>query len=125
MSKKILIVDDAPVIREFLEEFFTDNGYEVETAENGRIGYEMAVNEDYALIICDVHMPEMSGVDLVQNLRRKKPDSKIIIMDSMPGKHARQATESGALGCLAKPFDLNELRSLIKKYTSPNKVSVK
>lgn len=118
MPNKVLIVDDAPVIRELLEDFFTDAGFEVEMAVNGREGFEKAVTNDYLLIICDVHMPEMNGVDLVINLRQEKPESKVIIMDSMPGKDADRATESGAMGCLAKPFDLDELRQIVKEIST-------
>jgi len=125
MAKKVLIIDDTEVIREFLEEFFSDSGYEVETAENGRIGYEKALLENYALILCDVHMPEMSGMDMVINLKQKKPQIPIIMMDSLPGKQAKQANAAGALGCLAKPFDLNELRSMVSRILEGIKLSVK
>ncbi len=125
MPDKILVIDDTPVIRELLEDFFKDAGFEVDTAVNGREGYDKAMSEDYALIVCDVHMPEMNGVDMVINLRQSKPESKVIIMDSMPGKDAKKATDSGAIGCLAKPFDLDELRELIKQLTGNKKSSVR
>ncbi len=125
MPDKILVIDDTPVIRELLEDFFNDAGFEVDTAVNGREGYDKAMSEDYALIVCDVHMPEMNGVDMVINLRQSKPESKVIIMDSMPGKDAKKATDSGAIGCLAKPFDLDELRELIKQLTGNKKSSVR
>ncbi len=125
MPEKILVIDDTLVIRELLTEFFADYGFKVETAVNGREGYEKAVASDYSLIICDVHMPELNGVDLVINLRQAKPESRIIIMDSMPGKDAKKATESGAIGCLAKPFDLDELRELIATLFSNKKSTVR
>jgi len=125
MPEKILVIDDTPVIRELLEDFFSDAGFQVETAVNGREGYEKAMSEDYALIVCDVHMPEMNGVDMVINLRQNKPESKVIIMDSMPGKDAKKATDSGAIGCLAKPFDLDELRELIKTLIGNKKSTVR
>ena len=115
MAEKILVIDDTPVIRELLKEFFGDAGSEVDTAVNGREGYDMAIAEDYDLIICDVHMPEMNGFEMVVNLRQTKPESKIIIMDSLPGKDAKKATDAGAIVCLAKPFDLDELRKLVKE----------
>jgi len=125
MPDKILVIDDTSVIRELLEDFFHDAGFEVDTAVNGREGYEKAISEDYALIVCDVHMPEMNGVEMVVNLRQRKPESKVIIMDSMPGKDAKKATESGAIGCLAKPFDLDELRKLIAELIGENKSTVR
>jgi two-component system response regulator ResD len=114
MPNKILVIDDTLVIRELLREFFTESGFEVETADEGTLGYKKALDNDYALIICDIHMPGMSGVDIVIELKKAKPETKIIVTDSMPGKSAELATASGALGCLPKPFDLNELRSITR-----------
>jgi len=125
MGKSVLIVDDTPVIREFLKEFFDDSGFDADTAENGQEGLSMALKKDYALVLSDVHMPVMSGLDLVVNLRNTKPDLPIIMMDSLPSKHARQATESGAQGCLSKPFDLDELRVMVERIMVAGKILTK
>ena len=125
MNGRILIVDDTPVIREFLEEFFSDSGYDVDTAEDGHIGLDMALKEDYSLILCDVHMPEMNGMDMVINLRQSKAETPIIMMDSLPGKQAKQANEAGAQGCLAKPFDLDELRAIVKRLIKLEKITAR
>jgi len=125
MKKRILIVDDTPVIREFLEEFFVDYGYEADIAKNGREGLELALSKDYSLILSDVHMPEMSGMEMITKLRMSKPDVPIIMMDSLPNKQARLAAESGAQGCLAKPFDLDELRQMIEQITDVKQTVIK
>ncbi len=118
MRKNILIVDDTPVIREFLQEFFIDSGFDADIAINGREGLELALRNDYALILSDVHMPEMSGMEMISKLRMSKADVPIIMMDSLPNKQARLAAESGAQGCLAKPFDLDELRLMVEQITN-------
>lgn len=115
---KILIIDDSPVIREMLMEILTEEGYFVETAEDGEIGSGMALDNDYDLIICDVHMPRMNGLETVRSVIQAKPDSKIILTDSFPDKLAKQARAEGALTCLQKPFDVNELRRLIRQSIS-------
>lgn len=125
MKKRILIVDDTPVIREFLEEFFVDYGYEADIAKNGREGLELALSKDYSLILSDVHMPEMSGMEMITKLRMSKPDVPIIMMDSLPNKQARLAAESGAQGCLAKPFDLDELRQMVEQITDVKQTVIK
>ncbi len=122
MCKSVLIVDDTPVIREFLKEFFDDAGFEADTAENGQDGLNMALKKNYSLILSDVHMPIMSGMDLVVKLRSTKPDIPIIMMDSLPSKLARLAAESGAQACLSKPFDLDELRAMVDKLTGAGKI---
>ncbi|MCP4706976.1 MAG: response regulator [candidate division Zixibacteria bacterium] len=118
MRERILIVDDTPVIREFLQEFFVDSGFDADIAKNGREGLELSLSNDYSLILSDVHMPEMSGMEMITKLRMTKPDVPIIMMDSLPNKQARLAAESGAQGCLAKPFDLDELRLMVEQITN-------
>lgn len=125
MCKRILIVDDTPVIREFLQEFFIDSGFEADLAKNGLEGLELALSKDYSLILSDVHMPEMSGMEMVAKLRMSKPNVPVIMMDSLPNKQARLAAESGAQGCLAKPFDLDELRQMVEQITSINQTVTK
>jgi len=114
-GRRVLIIDDSLIIREMLTEILTDEGYLVESAENGEIGTEMALNNDFDLIICDVHMPRMNGLETVREVISAKPTSKIILTDSFPDKLAKQAREEGALCCLQKPFDMNELRGFIKQ----------
>jgi two-component system response regulator (stage 0 sporulation protein F) len=123
MAERILIIDDTPVIREFLIEVLEDAGFEVDSAENGKKGYEMASRNDYRLIFCDVHMPIMNGLQAVMEIKKIKPEIPIIMTDSMPGKTAEQAAQAGAIGCLAKPFDLNELKSMIGIVLKKDRVS--
>jgi CheY-like chemotaxis protein len=115
MARKVLVIDDTAVIREFLEEVLSDSGFEVDSAENGQIGYEMALKSDYAIIFSDVHMPMMNGLEMVRKIRKIKPDTPIIITDSYPDKLAEEATRAGATSCLAKPFSLQELRQTIHR----------
>ena len=115
MAEKMLVIDDAPVIRAFLEDVLTDFGYEVETAENGQIGYEKAKMNEYAIIFCDVHMPVLNGLQTVIAIKKLKPESRIVITDSFPDRQAEQAAKAGAFCCLTKPFDLDELKAIIAK----------
>jgi CheY-like chemotaxis protein len=125
MNKNILIVDDTLVIREFLREFFIDSGFDADIAGNGREGLEMALSKDYSLILSDVHMPEMGGMEMITRLKTSKPDIQVIMMDSLPDKQARLAAEAGAQGCLAKPFDLDELRLMVERITEAKKITTK
>jgi len=118
MNKSILIVDDTSVIREFLQEFFIDSGFDADIAKNGKEGLDLALKNDYSLILSDVHMPEMSGMEMISKLRMSNKDVPVIMMDSLPNKQARLAAESGAQGCLAKPFDLDELRIMVEQITN-------
>ena len=123
MAHKILVVDDTQVIRKFLEEVLTDIGFEVDLAEDGRAGYELALKEDYVLILSDVHMPVMNGEEMVRMIKESKPEIPIIMTDSYPDKLAHKAAKAGALCCLAKPFDLDELRRMIDKVIKAQEAS--
>jgi len=112
---RVLVVDDSPIIREMLEEVLTDEGYAVDTAADGESGIALAAGHDYLAIICDVHMPKMNGLETVRSIIGHRPTAKIIVTDSYPDRLAAQAHDEGALCCLQKPFDLNELRSLIRR----------
>jgi CheY-like chemotaxis protein len=125
MRYKILVVDDTMVIREFLREVLTDEGFEVDLAEDGQEGYQMALQKDYNIIFCDVHMPVMSGIELVRKLKQVKPEVSIIMTDSFPDKMADKATQAGAICCLAKPFALNELRDIINRAINAPKTPAK
>jgi len=124
MASKVLIIDDTPVIRDFLTEVMSDAGFEVDIAINGQIGYEKAVDEDYVMIFCDVHMPVMNGLEAMKKIRQAKPDMPIVMTDSFPDKMAEQATAAGALCCLAKPFALEEVRETISRIIESKKIKV-
>ncbi len=112
---RILVVDDSPIIREMLVEILTDAGYRVDTAVDGEIGAAMGCKQDYTVILCDVHMPKMNGLETVREILRARPNAKIIMTDSFPDKLAQSARAEGALCCLQKPFDVTELRDLIDR----------
>lgn len=112
---RILVIDDSPIIRDMLVEILTDAGYRVDTAEDGEEGSAMARDREYTVILCDVHMPKLNGLETVRQILQYKPKSKIIMTDSFPDKLAHSARAEGALCCLQKPFDVKELRELIAR----------
>ena len=115
---RILVVDDSPIIREMLVEILTDSGYIVDTAVDGEKGAALALQNDYAVILCDVHMPRKNGLETVREIIGFKPDARIIMTDSFPDKLAQSARAEGAMCCLQKPFDVAELRHLIDQVRS-------
>lgn len=120
----ILVIDDSPIIREMLVEILSDEGYTVDTAEDGNEGTARALEKDYTAIICDVHMPHKNGMETVRAIIEVKPDAKIIMTDSFPDKLAQSARREGALCCLQKPFDVTELRSLVNQIRSYGEITV-
>lgn len=121
---RVLVIDDSPVIRDMLVEVLSDDGYIVDTAVDGQAGGDLALANDYVVILCDVHMPEKNGLETVRHIITHKPGAQIIMTDSLPDKMAHQARREGALGCLQKPFDLNELRQLIERIRHEGTVTI-
>lgn len=125
MKKRILVIDDTPVIRDFLYEVLTDEGFEVHAVDNGITGYEMVKSNDYIVVLCDVHMPVLNGLQTVKKIKQLKPDLPVVMTDSYPGKLAQEAFDAGALKCMAKPFSLDELRETIDKIMQKKETPIK
>jgi two-component system response regulator (stage 0 sporulation protein F) len=120
----ILVIDDSPIIREMLVEILSDSGYSVDTAVDGEKGCALALQKDYTVILCDVHMPRQNGLETVREIIAAKPEAKIIMTDSFPDKLAQSARAEGALCCLQKPFDVTELRQLIDQIRSGSTITI-
>ena len=109
---KILIIDDERGIRNTLREILADEGHEVEVAENGKQGLEMAQGKAYDLIFSDIKMPELDGLEVLKAL--KEGDEAIetpVVMITGHGdvETAVQALKLGAYDFLLKPLDLNRI----------------
>jgi len=121
---RILVIDDSPIMRNMLYDILSDDGYAVDTAIDGCQGMDMALLNDYAVIISDVHMPHKNGLETVRGLLTVKPWSRISLTDSYPDKLAVAATAEGALCCLQKPFDVNELRRVVGSIIEKGKIVI-
>ncbi len=109
---KLLIIDDERGIRNTLREILADEGYEVEVAENGKQGLEMAQAKAYDLIFSDIKMPEMDGMEVLAALKNAdEPADCPVVMITGHGdvETAVQALKAGAYDFLVKPLDLNRI----------------
>ncbi|MBR2165314.1 MAG: sigma-54-dependent Fis family transcriptional regulator [Paludibacteraceae bacterium] len=117
---RLLIIDDERGIRNTLKEILADEGYEVETAENGKQGLEMAQAKAYDLIFSDIKMPEMDGLEMLKALKNGENDENgdatlngdcpvVMITGHGDVETAVQALKAGAYDFLLKPLDLNRI----------------
>ena len=120
---KILIVDDSSVMRSLLAEFLTDAGHEVETSDNGQDGLQKALTGQFDVCICDVHMPKLSGYELLRQVLSKRPDLEVVFTDSMPDQVTEMILEAGNYYCLRKPFELTHLKDILDKVLKTVKSS--
>ncbi len=111
-----LVVDDDVVIVEFLKAQLAKLGYAVTTAGDGMTALNLCREHAYALVLCDVRMPRLSGINFIQNVRRMANASvgRIIIISSMDdSKVKRDALEAGAEAYLVKPVSSAKLAEVI------------
>lgn len=105
---KVLIIDDERPIRSVLREILENEKYSVDDAENGKIGFELASKNKYDVILCDIKMPEMDGIEVLEKLQEKGVDSPVIMISGHGTiDTAVEALQKGAYDFIQKPLDLN------------------
>ena len=123
MSKEqILIIDDEPQIRKLLEINLESNGYIVSQADTGKLGIQLTANHPPDLILLDIGLPDISGQDVLKEIRQWYYKSIIILSAVDHENEIVQALDNGATDYVCKPFRTNELlariRSSIQRNTS-------
>ena len=115
MSKAILIVDDDELMRSFLATVLGEEGYRVEEARNGNEGLTHLGKADFDLVVTDLRMPDISGLELMREGKKVRPESRWIVITAFGSiGSAVDAMKSGASDYLTKPFrDPDELRHVI------------
>ncbi len=107
---KILIIDDERAIRRALREILEFEEFEVDEAENGKEGFLKAKSEQYDIIFCDIKMPEMDGMEVLDELLEAKVDTPVIMISGHGNiETAVQAIKKGAFDFIEKPLDLNRI----------------
>lgn len=114
MSKKILIVDDDKEIRTYLNDLFSDNGYETVTADDGKVAIEVAETEKPDLITLDLEMPGEWGPRFYRKLTQNEELKRTPVI-VISGLNANKYAIPKAVATLTKPFDTDQLLSLVKE----------
>jgi twitching motility two-component system response regulator PilH len=119
MGYKVLLVEDNNDCRELLAALLDQLGYHVLQAENGAVAIQKAVNEKPDLILMDLRMPNMDGIQATSCLRESEvtKDTPIIICSAwVPRQHRDSALKSGAREVVTKPVSIKQIESLISRY---------
>ena len=114
---KILLIEDEAAIRRVLKRIIADenNTYNVEEAEDGVLGLELIKENDYDLILCDIKMPKMDGVEVLQKIKELKPEIPVIMISGHGDLDtAVQTMRMGAYDYISKPPDLNRLLNTVR-----------
>lgn len=116
MAKKILVVDDEQSIRVLLNDILSAEGYIVEDASNGKEAVERIEADAPDLVITDLQMPIMDGLDLIRKVRSEWPDILFLIITGYATvDSAIQALQLGAINYITKPFKMEDLLSIVRK----------
>ena len=116
MAEKVLIVDDEKGFLDVLSERMQSRGMEVTTATSAKEALQKLETETFDAIVLDLMMPEMGGIEALQRIKDKSPDSEVILLTGQPSvSKGVEAMKLGASDFLVKPADINELTEKIKK----------
>jgi DNA-binding NtrC family response regulator len=126
MSKKksmpqILIIDDEAAIRSTLKEILEYEDYQVDEAEDGANGLKKAMDQPYDIIFCDIKMPKMDGLEVLEKLKLAEVDSPIVMISGHGTvETAVEALKKGAYDFIEKPLDLNRILVTLRNATDQN-----
>lgn len=107
---RLLLVDDEPLLRLSIGDTLSAEGHEVMLAANGEDAVSSLQGDRFDLVICDVHLPKVSGLDVLRQCRELQPGVPVIIMTAYGlTAEAEEAVQNGAAAYLMKPFQFEEL----------------
>lgn len=106
---RILIIDDERAIRNALREILEYENYQVDDAEDGPTGIDLVSKENYDVILCDIKMPQMDGIEVLENIQKTTDAPVVMISGHGTIETAVEAIRKGAYDFIAKPLDLNRL----------------
>jgi len=113
-GRRILVVDDEPMVTSSCQRILAAEGDEVQTAESGREGLRRALSEQFDIVMADLRMPDLDGMELVRTLRSKRPETAIIIITGYGSvASAVEAVKLGVLDYIEKPFTPAQIREAV------------
>lgn len=111
MKSRILVVDDEESIREFLEIMLKKEGFDVSLAEDGAVAKDMILKKSYDMVISDLQMPNMNGIELLKFVKDSAPDTVFMMITAFgTTETAVEAMKMGAYDYITKPFKIDEVR---------------
>lgn len=118
---KILIVEDEKILNDTISKSLKKAGYEVESAFDGFDAMEMIEIESYDLIVLDLNLPNMDGMEILKNLRKEDVETKVLILSARSQIQDKvEGLDAGANDFLQKPFHLDELKARVRSLTRRN-----
>jgi DNA-binding NtrC family response regulator len=123
-TKRLLIVDDEETLTFSLYQSFilAKQNYEVVTASNAEEAIERLKEKEFDLVVSDISMPGMSGLDLLGYIKKNSPNTEVIIMTAYGSDDKRdEAMSKGAAGYIEKPFEIREVKQMVMNILNPKR----
>ncbi len=115
VRSRILVVDDEPQIRDLVTRALETAGYRIDSAPDGATGLSLALSGEYQLVILDVVMPAKDGRQVLRQLRRLRPDQRVLVLSCLSDVTVKvDLLDAGAKDYLTKPFSLDELLARVR-----------
>jgi len=113
---KMLVIDDEPVVLESCQRIFSEEGYDVVTTGSPSEGLKLIETSDFDVILCDWKMPGFDGLDVVEELDKRSPQSAVVMITGYPTvNRATEALKRGAMDFVSKPFSPEDIISVVKR----------
>ena len=117
MYESILVVDDDEAVRKSLSSILSEEGYSVETVENGNQAIRISEKSRFDIALIDIKLPDMDGTELLSRLKENQPRMIMIVITGFPTlENAMETVNEGADGYILKPFDVQKLLEMIRKH---------
>jgi len=118
-KKRILVIEDDEEMRSLLKDFLLGEGFEPDSVNNGSEAFRRLAKEPFDLIITDVRMPGLTGLDILPGIKKLQPESPIIVITAFGTEEVhRRAIERGATAYLEKPIHFHKLKTMIHEIIS-------
>lgn len=112
----VLVIDDEPVVRDGIHRILTAEGFRVATAADAATGLAHPAVAACRLVLCDLMLPDSSGIEVLRALRADRPELPVVIITGYAThESSRQAVEGGATDYLPKPFEASELLTVVRR----------
>jgi len=117
LNESILVVDDDAAVRKSLSSILSEEGYLVETVENGKQAIRVSEKSRFDIALIDIKLPDMEGTELLRRLKENQPHMVRIVITGFPTlENAMETVNEGADGYILKPFDVQKLLEMIRKH---------
>src|SRR5512137_2098064 len=116
MTEKMLIIDDEEIVLKSCQKIFEAEGFNVVVTASPQEGLKLVAESSFDVILCDWMMPGFDGMDVVEEIDRRSPNSAVVMISGYPTVgRAAEAMKRGAMDYLAKPFKPEEVIEVVKK----------